>query len=75
MTAKLKRNAVHCLNCGTTIESRHVHDFRRCACPDEQDSVFVDGGLAYLRMGAGYRARYTSLVEYEDEGAAQPHAQ
>lgn len=33
--------------CGTILESRHRHDFRRCACR----KVYVDGGNDYLRCG------------------------
>lgn len=49
------RNAIKCDNCRAVIESRHVHDFVWCRCPEE--SYFrcaVDGGLQYLkRVGAG----------------------
>lgn len=43
----LCRNAVRCKLCGETIESRHVHDFKTCACK----SASVDGGLSYIRIG------------------------
>lgn len=45
----LTSNAVKCLVCGKTIESKHQHDFRCCGCSNE---TFVDGGLSYVRVGA-----------------------
>lgn len=44
--ARITRNAVRCKRCGTVLESRHDHDFRRCGC-----GTMVDGGLSYLRRG------------------------
>lgn len=44
---KLLRNRVKCKKCGTVIESRWTHDFVSCEC----GSIFVDGGLDYMRMG------------------------
>lgn len=40
------KNACRCKKCGTYLESKHVHDFRRCKC-----GVFVDGGKFYIRRG------------------------
>lgn len=37
-----------CLQCQTVLESRHVHDFVRCACPNQ---TFLDGGNKYFRYG------------------------
>ena len=65
---RLKRNAVHCAHCNTTIESKHVHDFVTCSCPpDSQTRVFVDGGLDYRRLGFGDNAMFKDLVEYKEE--------
>jgi len=44
-TAVIERNAVRCLKCGDTIESRHRHDTTQCSC----GHVSVDGGHAYRR--------------------------
>jgi hypothetical protein len=44
---KLKRNAAKCLKCGDIVESFTVHDFKMCSC----ESMFVDGGLDYMRRG------------------------
>ena len=44
---KLTKNAAKCLNCGAVIESKHLHDLVWCDC----HSIFVDGGLLYLRRG------------------------
>lgn len=38
---------VKCLICGSTIESLHTHDFKRCEC----DNVYIDGGKEYFRIG------------------------
>lgn len=39
---------IKCLQCGTILESKSVHDFQACTCPNE---AFVDGGNDYLRYG------------------------
>jgi hypothetical protein len=41
----IERNAVRCLKCSDTIESRHRHDTTQCSC----GHVSVDGGHAYRR--------------------------
>jgi hypothetical protein len=65
--AKLVRNALKCLTCGTTIESLHRHDYVKCDCPYESDTgVYVDGGLLYQRVGYGIKAEFEDLSEYED---------
>ena len=60
MSQRLVRNAAKCLKCGDVIESRTVHDFRRCSC----GAVFVDGGLAYTRHGFNSEASYEDRSEY-----------
>lgn len=57
------RNAVHCDNCNTTIESIHRHDFVRCACPSDDDAVWVDGGHSYNRRMFGKNCRFDEIVE------------
>lgn len=42
-------NSVTCLQCLKTLVSRHVHDFKRCGCPNDAS---VDGGSYYQRYGA-----------------------
>jgi hypothetical protein len=42
-------NAVTCLACHKTLESRSRHDFKSCGCPNR---AMVDGGHAYTRYGA-----------------------
>ena len=44
---KVIRNAAKCRKCGDIIESTYVHDFKWCSC----HSIFVDGGMEYLRRG------------------------
>ncbi len=64
---RLTRNAVECHTCNTIIESKHRHDWVRCKCLQESEtSIYVDGGLAYTRRGAGANADYTDLSTYED---------
>ncbi len=58
---KLLRNRVKCKKCGITIESRYRHDFVECEC----GSVFVDGGLDYMRIG-GDENNFENLSEWED---------
>lgn len=41
------QNKIRCNHCGDVIESKSVHDFKRCSC----GKVFVDGGHEYLRRG------------------------
>lgn len=59
-------NGVHCLVCHTDVVSRHVHDFRWCACPGDPyggggSQVFVDGGLEYARRGWGAKSHFRDL--------------
>lgn len=42
-------NAVTCLVCHKTIESRHRHDYHVCGCKNQ---AMVDGGHDYTRYGA-----------------------
>ena len=44
---KVIRNAAKCRKCGDVIESKSVHDFKWCSC----HSIFVDGGMEYIRRG------------------------
>lgn len=57
---KLRRNAARCINCNTTIESKHVHDFQWCPCK----TIFVDGGLEHARRG-GNLDMLDEMNEYE----------
>lgn len=59
----MRRNAVHCNNCDTTIESVHRHDYVRCACPDDDKSVAVDGGQAYSKRSVGIHADFTEVTD------------
>lgn len=56
--------AVKCLTCGAVIQSKHRHDFVMCDCGLQSDTgIYVDGGAAYFRMGAGKDARYEVVSE------------
>ncbi len=43
----MKIYALQCWDCGDTIFSRALHDFRYCTC----QAIFIDGGFEYRRMG------------------------
>ncbi|WP_420006898.1 DUF7695 domain-containing protein [Virgibacillus halodenitrificans] len=45
MKKKLKRNIIRCKHCNEIIESKDVHDFKRCKC----GRVAVDGGTEYAK--------------------------
>lgn len=55
-------NAIHCLDCGDTPESKHRHDFRWCRC----GKVFVDGGRDYQKVGYHEGARF-EVIKTRDE--------
>ena len=38
-------NKIQCKHCNDLIESRHVHEYKKCSC----GKVAVDGGLEYLK--------------------------
>lgn len=38
---------IRCLKCNDIIESKHVHDFKKCKC----GSCFIDGGDEHTRVG------------------------
>ena len=67
----LTRNAVKCLLCDTILESKHRHHFVECRCENQS---FVDGGLAYNRVGGKDLDLIENLCEYvemtDDEYAA-----
>lgn len=57
---------IKCGECGTEIQSRHVHDYVACKCPEEknpnrQKGIFIDGGAEYCRMGAHNGTKYEIL--------------
>ena len=54
-------NQVRCNHCGEMPWSAHRHDFVGCGCPQENDKVFVDGGMDYLRRVSGKNANYTEM--------------
>ena len=60
---KLIRNRAQCRKCNDIIESKHRHDFVRCKC----GSIFIDGGLEYLRGGAKDLNDIIDLCEYDSE--------
>jgi len=59
---KIKSNKLMCKECNDIIESVHRHDFIWCSC----ESIFVDGGLDYLRRGGKGINNYEELSTYYD---------
>jgi hypothetical protein len=57
---RLTRNRVRCGACKQEIESSGQHHLVTCQC----GQTFVDGGLAYNRVGYG-TSGYDDLCEYE----------
>ena len=57
------RNIAKCLECNEVIESKHRHDFVSCKC----GSLFVDGGLDYIKRGFDPDKAWEELSEYESE--------
>ena len=57
---KILVNKIQCKKCKDIIESKHVHDFKWCACK----SIAVDGGLEYLRR-VGNLEDIIELSEFE----------
>lgn len=54
---------IRCDTCGTTLQSKHHHDWVSCPCYRNSESntgVFLDGGGEYLRMGGNIRG-YTVI--------------
>ena len=56
------KNKAQCAICEDILESKHVHDFRRCEC----GAIFVDGGREYIRRGG----EFYNIIELSetDEG-------
>lgn len=50
---------IRCLKCNDIIESKHVHDLKKCKC----GACFIDGGDKYTRIGGDLK--YIHWV-YED---------
>ena len=42
---KILSNKIQCKYCNDIIESKHVHEYKKCSC----GKVGVDGGLGYLK--------------------------
>jgi Zn finger protein HypA/HybF involved in hydrogenase expression len=59
---KIIKNAVRCLTCGDTIESKHRHDFVTCSC----GRISVDGGHDYLKRSFVPGCEYEDVGEYEE---------
>jgi hypothetical protein len=60
---KLKVNKIQCKYCNDIIESKSVHDFKKCKC----GKVSVDGGLEYGKRSfpTTLESDYVELSEYE----------
>jgi hypothetical protein len=60
---KIKRSRMKCHLCDTVVESKSRHDFVSCKCK----SIFLDGGLDYVRYGYSANNDFTMMTEYYDE--------
>jgi Zn finger protein HypA/HybF involved in hydrogenase expression len=59
---KIIENKIKCKKCGDIIESKTIHDFKRCKC----GAVAVDGGHSYLRREADSKENFEELSIYQD---------
>jgi Zn finger protein HypA/HybF involved in hydrogenase expression len=59
---KIIENKIKCKKCGDIIESKTIHDFKRCKC----GAVAVDGGHSYLRREADSKEDFEELLSYQD---------
>jgi hypothetical protein len=60
----LIRNRVKCLECGEILESKSIHDYQECSCPNH---CFTDGGSYYQRCGAMRLSKIAILNEDDSE--------
>jgi len=51
-------NKVKCLACGAILESKALHDFQQCDCPNQ---TYTDGGNDYQRYGGMKMAKVKVL--------------
>lgn len=58
-TTVVIRSRAQCVKCGNIIESRHRHDFVSCSC----GTIFLDGGLDYIRCGFKDRTDIVMMTE------------
>jgi hypothetical protein len=49
------------MRCFDIIESHHRHDFVSCKC----GTIFLDGGVDYVRYGGGTLEEVNLLTEYK----------
>lgn len=61
---QLVYNAIKCLECGETLVSYHVHDYKTCSCPNE---AMVDGGNEYIRYGCMSFSKIEKIEVYADD--------
>lgn len=50
-------NKIKCKICGDVIESKSVHDYKKCSC----GRVSVDGGQEYLKRSYKKKSDYIEL--------------
>lgn len=57
-------SAITCRNCGDTVFSRAIHDFRTCSCFKNEfnnKGVAIDGGFDYIRLCGDIDAKLISI--------------
>lgn len=42
---------IKCLKCNDIIESKHIHDLKKCKC----GACFIDSGAEYTRIGEDFK--------------------
>lgn len=64
---KIIKNSLKCITCGDVLVSNYRHDFVKCSCPANSDTVvYIDGGTSYLKRSVGKSAIYEDLSEIEE---------
>lgn len=63
----IKKNRIKCLFCNDIIESKSVHDYKKCKC----GKVATDGGTQYIRISfpSGMKPEdcFLNMCEYTDD--------
>lgn len=57
-------NAIKCLECGETLVSYSVHDYKTCSC---ENKAMVDGGTLYSRYGGMSFDKIEKIDIYADD--------
>jgi hypothetical protein len=64
MAQVITRSRLRCVECNTVLESKHVHHYVTCRCPNK---TMLDGGLEYVRYGGVDMDKIELMTEHGDE--------